>query len=164
MLGGSWDDCRDLGCERYLVRVVGGGPGALHAVGGHDGPQVVTLHQELVLLLPALLIDVDDSSGHLRDALHHHLDSETQRARDPAVGTASPPSSQKPQWLRGLGVSQPGCVVVITPSLRGDCQERAKAGTVRYLSRCGWGAGEAEAQGVVPFSTTSFMREQRKAE
>ena len=164
MLGGSWDDCRDLGCERYLVRVVGGGPGALHAVGGHDGPQVVTLHQELVLLLPALLIDVDDSSGHLRDALHHHLDSETQRARDPAVGTASPPSSQKPQWLRGLGVSQPGCVVVITPSLRGDCQERAKAGTVRYLSCCGWGAGEAEAQGVVPFSTTSFMREQRKAE
>ena len=115
-----WADCRSPGCERYLICVVGGGPGALHAVGGHDGPQVIPLHQELVLLLPALLIDVDDSSGHLRDALHHHLDTETQRAREPAVRTALPTwQPGTPQWLRELGVSsQPVFVVLITPSQR----------------------------------------------
>lgn len=56
----------------------------------------------------------------------------TQRYRGletPQCVRPHPPSSQKPQWLRGLGVSQPGFVVVITPSLRGDCQERAKAGS-----------------------------------
>lgn len=75
----------DPGCEQYLIRVVGGGLGALHTVGGHDCPQVITLHQELVLLLSTLLVDVDDSSGHLWDTLHHHLDSETQKVWDPVV-------------------------------------------------------------------------------
>lgn len=49
-------------------------------MGGHDGPQVITLYQELVFLLSTLLVDVDDSPGHLWDALHHHLDSERQKA------------------------------------------------------------------------------------
>lgn len=49
-------------------------------MGGHDCPQVITLHQELVLLLSALFVDVDDSPGHLWDALHHDLDSERQKA------------------------------------------------------------------------------------
>lgn len=88
------------GRKQYLIRVVRGSSGALHTVGGHDCPQVITLHQELVLLLSALLVDVDDSSGHLRDALHHHLDSQTDKAPDPAV-PAAPPTQEpgKPQWL-----------------------------------------------------------------
>lgn len=85
-----WDNRRCPSHEQYLIGVVGGGLGALHPMGGHDCPQVVTLHQELVLLLSALLVNVDDSSGHLWDALHHHLDSEIQKAREPKVPTAPP--------------------------------------------------------------------------
>lgn len=61
------------GADRYLVGVVGGGAAALDAVRGHHGSQVVSLHQQLVQVLAALLVDVDDGSGHLGDALDHHL-------------------------------------------------------------------------------------------
>lgn len=40
---------------------------------GHHGSQVVSLHQQLEQAPAALLVDVDDSSGHLGDALDHHL-------------------------------------------------------------------------------------------
>lgn len=63
------------GC-RYLVGVVGGGAAALDAVRGHHGSQVVSLHQQLVQVPAALLVDVDDGSGHLGDALDHHLQRE----------------------------------------------------------------------------------------
>lgn len=66
--------------KQYLIGVIGGGSGALHTVRGHDCPQVITFHQKLVLLLSTLLINVYDSSGHLWNALHHHLDSETEKA------------------------------------------------------------------------------------
>lgn len=91
-------------CEQYLIGVIGGGAGALHTVSGHDRPQVIAFHQELVLLLPTLLVDVDDGSGHLWDALHHHLDSETQTFE--ALQCPWPPSHgqpQKPQPQRGCG-------------------------------------------------------------
>ena len=59
----------------YLIGVIRRGPGAFHTVGGHDCPQVVTFHQKLELLLPTLLVNMDDSSRHLWDALYHHLHS-----------------------------------------------------------------------------------------
>lgn len=40
---------------------------------GHDSSHVVPLHQELVLVLAALLVYVNDSSGYLRNTLYHHL-------------------------------------------------------------------------------------------
>lgn len=61
------------GVSGYLVGVVGGGAAALDAVRGHHGSQVVSLHQQLVQAPAALLVDVDDSSGHLGDTLDHHL-------------------------------------------------------------------------------------------
>lgn len=78
----------DPGQELYLVGVVGGSAGALHTVSGHDCPQVIALHQEFVLFFSTLLVDVDDSSGNLWDALYHHLHSETQKAQGPAVPMA----------------------------------------------------------------------------
>lgn len=61
------------GAGRYLIGVVGGGAAALDAVRGHHGSQVVSLHQQLVQAPAALLVDVDDGSGHLGDTLDHHL-------------------------------------------------------------------------------------------
>lgn len=40
---------------------------------GHDGSQIIPLHQQLVLVPAALLVDVNDSSGYFRDTLYHHL-------------------------------------------------------------------------------------------
>lgn len=57
----------------HLVGVVGRGPASVDAVGCHDGPHVVTLHQQLVLALGALLVDVDDGTGDLGYTLNHHL-------------------------------------------------------------------------------------------
>lgn len=79
--------------EWYLVSVIGGGPGAFHTVGGHHCPQIVTFHQKLVLFLSTLLVDVDDSSGHLWDALHYHLYSETQKDLQPAAPWSHQPKS-----------------------------------------------------------------------
>ena len=77
-------------------------------MGGHDCPQVITLHQELVLLLSTLLVDVDDSSGHLWDALHHHLDSETRKVWDPIVPMAptKPAASETAAAVR-MGNAKP---------------------------------------------------------
>lgn len=46
----------------------------------HDGSQVVALYEQLVLVLAALLVDVDDGSGHLRYPLNHHLPGEGRRS------------------------------------------------------------------------------------
>lgn len=40
---------------------------------GHDSSHVISLHQELVLVPAALFVNVNDSSGDLRNTLHHHL-------------------------------------------------------------------------------------------
>lgn len=122
-------------CEQYLIGVIGGGAGALHTVSGHDRPQVIALHQELVLLLPTLLVDVDDSSGHLWDALHHHLDSETQMFEALQVPmtlttwAASEITAAKRMWTTGPGVfpgvsrSPWGVSVTSTPPSPAHCSE-----------------------------------------
>lgn len=61
--------------SRYLVRVVGCSPTSVDSMRGHNGSQVVSLHQQLVLVPAALLVDVNNGSGHLRDTLDHHLHS-----------------------------------------------------------------------------------------
>lgn len=63
----------------YLVRVVGGGPASIDSVRGHDRPQVVPLHQEFVLVLSTLFVDVNDGSGDLGNSLDHHLPITTRR-------------------------------------------------------------------------------------
>lgn len=68
---------------RYLVCVVGRSPTSVHSMRGHNGSQVVSLHQQLVLVLAALLVDVNNGSGHLRDTLDHHLHSDrTVKTKD----------------------------------------------------------------------------------
>lgn len=59
--------------QAYLVGVVGSSAPAANSMCGHDSPHVVPLHQELVLVPAALFVDVNDSSGHLRNTLDHHL-------------------------------------------------------------------------------------------
>lgn len=84
------------GAGGYLVGVVGGGAAALDAVRGHHGSQVVSLHQQLVQALAALLVDVDDGSGHLGDALDHHLQGGGSEVR---IQVATP------QGVSGFGFS-----------------------------------------------------------
>lgn len=59
--------------QTYFIRVVGRSVASLHAMCGHDRTHVVPLHQELVLVPAALLVNVNDSSGYLRNTLYHHL-------------------------------------------------------------------------------------------
>lgn len=64
-------------------------------MGCHDSSQVIPLHQEFVLVLATLLVNVNDSSGNLRDPLNHHLierGGETRKEYNilyafPSVGT-----------------------------------------------------------------------------
>lgn len=69
----EWCEAAAGSAGGYLVGVVGGGAAPLDAVRGHHGSQVVSLHQQLVQVPAALLVNVDDGSGHLGDALDHHL-------------------------------------------------------------------------------------------
>lgn len=71
---GAWDlRCLLGSTQTYFVGVVGSGAASLDTVRGHDGAHVIPLHQELVLVPAALLVDVNDSSGYLGDTLYHHL-------------------------------------------------------------------------------------------
>ena len=66
----------------YLICVVWSGPTSIHAMCGHDSSQVVALHQEFVLVLAALFVNVNDSSGDLRYSLNHHLQSKRSEKLD----------------------------------------------------------------------------------
>ena len=103
-------------------------------MGGHDCPQVITLHQELVLLLSALLVDVDDSSGHLRDALHHHLDSQTDKSPDPAEPAApTHPGAWETTAAVRTGNVRAWVCDLDHPIFSGDCQQHAKLGSACVL-------------------------------
>lgn len=57
----------------HLICVVGCGAGAIDTMCCHDGAQVISLHQQLELLTATLIINVDHSTGNLRDALYNNL-------------------------------------------------------------------------------------------
>lgn len=46
---------------------------------GHDSSEVIALHQELVLVLAALFVDVNDGPRYLGNALNHHLWNDSTR-------------------------------------------------------------------------------------
>lgn len=62
--------------DSYLISIVWSGPTSIHAMCRHNRSQVVPLHQEFVLTLAALFVNMNDSSGNLRYPLNHHLSNE----------------------------------------------------------------------------------------
>lgn len=64
--------------QTYFIRVVGSSAASINSMCGHDSSHVISLHQELVLVPAALFVNVDDSSGYLRNTLHHHLWNDIQ--------------------------------------------------------------------------------------
>lgn len=99
-----------LPCQAYLICVVGSSPASINSMCGHDGSQIIPLHQQLVLVPAALFINVNDSSGYFRDTLYHHLwnDNRTFGAFKRRMRVrGGQQCAYPPQW-RGGSSSVPG--------------------------------------------------------